>query len=383
MVSILPDLIATLHDHPEEAGLRPFHRIDTNNKVNDIRATNETMVTIVPGLNAEVFLNRRITFFGDSTVRFPTQYLQVLLNNHCKLDVDYVYDNMTLSAANSFIRKKGKSCSPEVRFGPNGRTTPRHTYPTNTTQIHYSNACADDHMVDKDPFIDRAWRETMKMQPQVLVVNMALHWLSFMGMGKEVNETSILRWIFYEEWLQEAIDEAIDIGVEIILFKTTNLICADKWQGKLARAHKKYTSTDTLVLNQTLRECERLVKALISVTNLNVTRRYPSVTKEQVSLYCRYGTFSDKGANYLNYRLYRFIQKLPSNLSIKFGIFDDRGIESCEYTQETDGRHYRGLILARLRLLGNILSCTESWSNDQMKIYAEQSAQKILGVQAL
>ena len=98
---------------------------------------------------------------------------------------------------------------------------------------------------------------------------------------------------------------------------------------------------------------------------------------------------TNHGSQHMSQRMYRFVANflqnatttattatrgtlLPSNL--KIGIYDDSVIQSCDYTEVLDGRHYLPLNLVRIRLLANILDyaskMTQTEFHEQMIEYA-------------
>merc|ERR1712228_884968 len=91
----------------------------------------------------------------------------------------------------------------------------------------------------------------------------------------------------------------------------------------------------TTEANNTLNNCQVMVyKELYETDN---------VTQDQISEFCLHGTYDDYGSRFLNHRLYRYFAELLSSsskyksLPFKVGIFNDRAIESCPYTENLDG----------------------------------------------
>jgi len=61
---------------------------------------------------------------------------------------------------------------------------------------------------------------------------------------------------------------------------------------------------------------------------------------------------------FLNSRLYVQAKRAgPSSIGMSNSVFNDYDVESCEFTKQSDGRHYHPLNLLRIRLLGHMLSC--------------------------
>jgi len=330
-----------------------------------------------PGLDTAFFSNKRIVFIGDSTGRYLFGYLQVLIHdNLCKEYNSSILDDvqkMSLSDANHHLFKKAELCGVHI----NSTYKPAHIHPLDNTTIMWEGFGA--HVPGTDNILlEQAWKIAENTKPQILIVNHGLHWLHFMNHSMERGRVPILRWMFYEQWLNEVVENALLMSetVEVLLFKTTNSICDKKMFSHLRNAHLFYSlarieNNSTLYTdNDTIKNCQRNVE--------NILKESDNITQDQILEFCLYGTFDDFGSEYLNKRLYHYVITLLSssskykNLPFQVGIFNDRAIESCSYTDMGDGRHYKWLILARLRLLSNILSCTNEWSdNQQWKKYTE------------
>lgn len=81
--------------------------------------------------------------------------------------------------------------------------------------------------------------------------------------------------------------------VRLLLFKTTNMICHQKYGDVYATQDKLFRIDDTF----TLQACYDLMQ-----------RSVPGATWKDVKQYCKYGTFNDEGLAYLNRRLVAHVE---------------------------------------------------------------------------
>jgi len=412
LAAALPELTERIRLRPGEDGLRPITALtgaaatvsDDDGNAGPPPPPPEKLSLVLRGLDDELlssaFRGKTITLFGDSTLRYLTTWLQVLLHDKCwvagsgssstanatvrddgRAEEPPDWSKMTLSEANAALRSKAQNCTPAVNL--NSRTTPDiHAYPTSTTRVVWRGFSGKAGSRNEESIIEQGWNYTIaKVRPEILVVNMGLHWQHLMGKGRDVDGSAIRRWVNFEtEFLQNAVDRAIMMGsVKVLLFKTENFICEGKWNGAYLRGHELYSNK-----NEDAAEFERTVQMCEQLTIKKLNRSKIELSAEQISRYCHHGTFNEYGATYLNKRMFRFVTELLSTkgqendqqLPFKVGIFDDHDVESCEYTNKGDGRHYKILNLPRIRLLGNILSCAASETttaaafNEQMRQYA-------------
>jgi len=340
-------------------------------------------VVVFPGLNdkeilSRVFRNRRIILLGDSTLRIPGKNLAILLSEKCGGRIKRPWSNYILFEANLKMAQKAKSCAP-MRIILDGKDIP----PTIRSGVPFENAttlikflgpmfgyiCRHGCEGLLTKTLEDAWNAAFAVkEPNVLIINMGLHWQHFLGRGRDgVGGSEINAWLNYEDqWLQRAVDNASKMGVKLLLIKTNNFICEDRFVGDFANGTHHYGSRDPQVLNDTLKVCEEIASS-----------RLPSASKEQISRYCRHGTFNDHGAMYLNRRIYDYVNRLPDIPDLKVGVYNTHDLQSCPYTPMKDGRHYRQLALIEVRLLANILDCADmTWNTtfqSQMKDLAAKS----------
>ena len=185
---------------------------------------------------------------------------------------------------------------------------------------------------------------------------------------------AVKKWIHYEQFLDEAVEAAAGAGASIILAKTTNFVCSSKFRGPYAQAAADFSSSDNLTKARTLDQCKT---ALLSDYRCpDGTRgRIKELTPSVAEGYCVNGVFDNSGAAYLNHRLRKHIPAVKivgrggvrnsggggSGGSSSGGnetivmVFNDSAVQSCQYTDVEDGRHYHPLNTVRVRMLGNLI----------------------------
>lgn len=289
-----------------------------------------------PGLDDElirkVFIGRRTVFVGDSTLFYPTKWLHEIMSRLHRNDTTGITVDMTMTEANRVINPRLDGKPP--------------TFTSNTTSMEWFGFRGAANAVCN---LDGIWNHVLQSRPHILLVNMGLRWLHFMGVGRDVEDCMAKNWVQYEDFLSRAVDIAREIQAEILLFKTTNYVCDAKFVGKYATATTLYSRAD----EETLADCRQKIQ------NTDLGK---SIPEADVSNFCRYGTFNEVGSSHLNARLESFVRRRQSQLVgqktlLKLDVFNDHDVQSCNYTREGDGRHYHPLNLLRLRLLANQLSC--------------------------
>ena len=255
------------------------------------------------------------------------------------------------------------------------------------------------------------WDNTRRIQPNIMIVNFGLHWLHMQGGGRDVPLCYVMWWLHYEDWLEQAwqiAQESSLLSVSssvssvsslaaaagsttdtklVMLYKTNNYICETKFVGiyqKTLLQFEKDRRTlqqeldsnnnsqqllydgfhfhDTPMFNACVDQLDRLVQ-----TNGTLEER-ESLTRRVLYRYCSEGTFDERGVQFLNDRMIQFVRtkqqqqqqqqqqnKNNNNTKIAVAIFNDHDLQSCPYTDITDGRHYKPLILSRIRVLANMI----------------------------
>ena len=160
-------------------------------------------------------------------------------------------------------------------------------------------------------------------------------------------------WLEYERFLAEMIQLAKDSGAEMLLLKTTNLVCDQMYKGDWKTGVELYNKFDEATLNQCF---ERIKEALTS----GDVQTNDVFSDDDIHNYCKHGVLNAHGSDELNRRLFAFVENYhreQSTLSqqLKVIIYNDRDMQDCGYTRPGDGRHYHALNLARIRLLGHYI----------------------------
>jgi hypothetical protein len=348
----LPLLVAALRDDPEKNALRPLTL--------HLNSTLPPLAFHFPGLSEQLlsraFQGRRIALIGDSTLYYLIKWLFALMvdNNTNNSDIRNKtgmftnLDLLNLTNGNTLVRKSSLNCRGNcvVLDDHSSKAKSKPIIDTkHGTHIEWMGG-ATGPKPNTEVLLRKAWERANVYQPEIVIVNMGLHWLHFFGKGRDANGPTIRRWVLYEEWLQESLNNALRVGAKVILFKTTNYVCDEKFRGGYATANQLYRAKD----KNTLDECKKLA------WNVNVGESF-NLTQDNVAQYCEFGTFNEVGASFLNKRLFDFVNGLPEIAGLRFQVFNDHDVEHCRHTKPRDGRHYHESILLRIRLLGNILEC--------------------------
>lgn len=88
--------------------------------------------------------------------------------------------------------------------------------------------------------------QVARFQPDVVYFTFGLHWLHFLGIGRDERECHMRHWLDYEHWLDAATDAFRATGAHTVVVKTVNSIC-----GNYALASHLYGRFD----EQTLARC--------------------------------------------------------------------------------------------------------------------------------
>jgi hypothetical protein len=334
----LPLLTSSLRTDPEN-GLSPL------SMRSDHEDAASQQVFNFPGLNdnllSSAFRGRRIAFVGDSTLYYPAKWLFVLLqsrDDQKQMTVFQGLSNLNLTDGNSFVRRVSSQCKGAECIVLNGGSEPK--------PIENEEDGTNIRWMGVTPFSEsvfqQAWKTVRSLKPNIVVVNMGLHWLHFYGHGKDTEGFSVHAWVNYEAWLETALEQSVSAGAKTILFKTTNFICEEKYEKAYRTGNALYRQKD----NVTLAMCNKLAFE---------EGKPHQLTRDNITNYCELGVFNENGASYLNERLFVFVKSLPEMPGVKIGIFNDHDVEQCQHTR--DARHYHESILLRLRLLGNQIQC--------------------------
>jgi hypothetical protein len=223
---------------------------------------------------------------------------------------------------------------------------------------------------------DDAAQAQQQQVVDLVVFNVGLHLFHLIGKnGRNSGPEKYRTWINYDLYIKNIIKLLSKRKPKIILMKTTNRICEDKFNKSWLKLSKKYNNNN----NETINHCvdhvanvlkkEKRSKTSTSTTtndNNNITKTKIKttaiITTNQIKKLCQYGTMTSKGSNYLNERMKNIINDIKNNdnefilSNITLGIYNDHDVQPCELTD--DGRHYYKTVLSRINLLANtMLNC--------------------------
>jgi len=201
--------------------------------------------------------------------------------------------------------------------------------------------------------------------PDVVIVNFGMHWFHLLNMYRAYatvpDADSIYFWTNYEtEWLDQIMKLLVPMGVKIVLFKTTNRICTDKFKGKLLDLVRSFDRTNNPSYPTVIESCRQSVrtywdnfteslssslrlqeKATTATDSSSIVNRAtfrgiseainsktigsyganatatatpgPILTDDQINDYCVNGTLDQNGPIHLNERLQRWVDNYNSN----------------------------------------------------------------------
>jgi len=335
-------LTSALHANPE-VGLRPYWAGHKDGRKNVDLSPPPSL--IYPGLDdnllASSFRGKQTYFLGDSTLYYLDQWVYRLLATTNRTLVGRSLSSMDTSAATEAVER----AAPLVDFNTI-------TYVSSDTYVSGTFIVGS---VGPGGTCDLS-RKYLKMKAkcskvpggcQTVIANFGLHWLHFHGAGRTLSGCEAVRWIHYEEWMQLVVHVAKESGAERLVFKTVNFICSEKYTGEYAEAASRYAAH---VSTDLLDNCFRDLRNEISSSD---------IIDADIRSYCYNGTFNERGSNHLNARMSRFVKdyQREGNPGIEIGLYNDHDIESCAFTNTSDGRHYHSLNLVRIRLLAHLLWC--------------------------
>lgn len=342
-------LTSALHANPETCGLRPYWA-GKEGKENDVDMSSHQSPSIYtyPGLDDNLldssFRGKQVYFFGDSTLYYLDQWVYRLLATSNRTLVDGSLSSMDMTAANEAV----DNASPEITFYTI-------TYGESKTYVSGTFTVG---AVGPGGTCDLS-RKYAKMKAKcsrvsggchTVIANFGFHWLHFHGAGRTLSGCEAVKWIHYEQWMQHMVQLAREVGAKILLFKTLNFICSEKYTDEYAEAHAMYSTKDSNVhlINQCFQDLRDQIPADI-------------IGDADVRNYCYNATFNERGSTHLNQRMEVFVKenrvRMKEKLGIEIGLYNDHDIERCAYTNTSDGRHYHSLNLVRIRLLGHLLWC--------------------------
>ena len=335
----IPLLTLELRDNAEKAALRPWSTMAANKSFSFPPLDNDLLMN--------VFRRRRVVFLGDSTLYYMTKWLKVLLEKTSPATLNTLA-SMNMTKANSLVNPKRDN-----HLGFPGDPPP--IIDSEGTHIAWRGYSGGNS--NESCSFQKYWVEmSTTIRPEILVVNFGLHWLQQYHGGRNLRGCVVRRWVDYAAWLDEVVWNAERMGVKVLLFKTTNLMCTSKFRGLYDTVNKLYEAGGSEIL----RRCQDSVRQAVRSDNENIS-------EEDMALYCRKGAFNEAGSSYLNERLYKYVESAnakkestssnQNRSTMIIDVYNDHDVESCAYTNDMDGRHYHPLNLLRIRLLANTLQC--------------------------
>ena len=176
------------------------------------------------------------------------------------------------------------------------------------------------------------------------------------------SECAIKQWLNYEGFIDQAIAAARASGANLIFAKTTNHVCASKFVGDYATASADFSSDDSRIKERTHNQCTASLLKDFGGPTAEIGQ-IKDLTPAAAENYCTNGVFDNSGSGYLNDRLLKHIFATNTNAArdrngsgAHVVLFNDSAVQSCEYTEVGDGRHYHPLNTVRVRMLGNLIT---------------------------
>lgn len=254
-VESIPQLVTALCTDAEQYGLRPWSPVDSAG-ISSLH---------FPGLDSDLiaraFRKKRILLYGDSTIRNLNLWLYLLLSDEFLADTPQKakllssLSKMNLSYANQMVLdatggKCYKTPSAQVQMICEGWINTTHPDPNlaphtdliDGTSIHFALAHP---CVTRRDLLGAMLEVVREFKPYVIVANIGLWLFHFQQHGLSKSGCAAETWINYEQWLENMVLAAEEVGVETIVFKTTNFICTDSYGGTYDIANKLYMHNDS------------------------------------------------------------------------------------------------------------------------------------------
>ena len=340
-------LTSALAARPEQDGLRTIVLREDPDGDRDAGWDGPPLLTF-PGLTDDLweqsFRGLRIALLGDSTLRNLYRWIHVL-RTEASHGVRSRLSGMDLADANGVLNPTGdKNPSKDRLLGGVGYTT-RSVLDGGHTMVKYVYAA------EKRCSLTERYEELEAEGPfDVVIANMGMHWLHFVGRGRPAGLCVAKKWIHFErEWLEETAKQAEALGARLLMFKTINPIVSERFVGRYRRADRLYARGDKNVLD----ECYRILRG-------GDPEQVLVESDGDLRSYCANGTFNERGVSRLNDRMRRFVEERGGgngDSGMRIVVFNDHDVLTMNYTERADGRHYHPLNLMRIRLLGNYLRC--------------------------
>ncbi|KAL3933514.1 MAG: hypothetical protein SGBAC_010367 [Bacillariaceae sp.] len=342
---------------------------------------------IIPGFNhdliARTLVGKRIYFIGDSTIRILfvalRRLLMVIHNNETIADSDIWHGQWMRNLTDDieitkhqwrkeglapYMAEKDGTYLELVDVNPLYFVPARRHRKDNRTKVNGGNL--------QKNFLEML--KTQLVKPDVIIFNAGMHLLHLAPM-RSLRHDTFASWIQYESLLDSLLQVGLDSGASAALIaKSTNKICSEKLPTDMKRYTKSYHHKTQNAQKECRNSIETQGKDLQDAGGPNIT----VLSDSQIEEICELGTFDENGSFFLNARMSKWVNQMQTEKTKELArddddggcstktsctrsrlqYFNDHDIESCEFTEERDGRHYPKLSLVRLHLLAILLDCT-------------------------
>ncbi|CAB9497352.1 Cyclin-Dependent Kinase [Seminavis robusta] len=346
----LKEFTQVLHKNPQDTALLPWTSYLPDREEVHFPVLSSALIQAAFG-------NKKVAFVGDSTSYYLVRWMQALMLNFTAQEQNAIL----LSNSSGGLQEANRRINPssDVNVGwangsptiIQGKTAADSTRAFRDTYIQWEGRRGG---IMKSCSYDAEWRHIRLQKPHVLVVQVGLHWLHFEKAGRDASSCYMNHVVHYEEWLRGIVTLAEQVGIRLLLLKTTNFVCDQNYEGAYRRAAKDYGKARQEMkedgTNNIIQQCIQSFQVKLSNDS-----KY-NITAPQLYRYCRDATFDEHGAQHLNQRTFDFVAKKGNEgKNVTIAIFNDHDLQSCDYTAIGDGRHYHDLNLIRIRLLAIVI----------------------------
>lgn len=212
-------------------------------------------------------------------------------------------------------------------------------------------------------------------KPDIIIFNAGMHLLHLTPMRALKHQTYVC-WVHYESLLEKLLQLGLDSGASALIAKSTNKICNERLPTDMKKFAKSYHRKEA-----SLKACLDFVELQEKEERQGTPDEdFEVLSQSQREEICNLGILDESGSSYLNERMSKWAQEQqmekPKELVLnnddkrdsesttdirhirtRLQYFNDHDVESCEFTDDQDGRHYPRLSLVRLHLLAILLDC--------------------------
>ena len=315
------------------------------------------------------FGNKRVALLGDSTLFYMVEHLNPLLNMTNQTLLGELSDTTNMTDAyfkvgyesalhDSTAGWRDMALEPDWPIKAGGGHVFR--YPSSGAQVMWTGFHGMN-MALNCRFDEYVWPEIRKYRPDVLVANWGIHMFHH-GHAYPKSLCLVDQFLRYQEWLQTVLNLAKEVGTKVLLFKTTNRICPEKYPQLLQDGVALQRNDTKAFMHNCVSTLERIMNDPMAPEHAilapNSSHGYYFI-KSELYHYCWEAVGGDEAAQRLNRHMKKFIAKAqqdPSNENLTIALYNDHDMERCEYTTENDGSHF-WLHYPRIRLLSHMIQC--------------------------